>query len=80
MISINELAEELGVTRQNLNHHIIQGRAGKIEKDGNNETSKLIIKPENVVVLIRWLASYGRGNKLRLSNVYNKYMKMLDVE
>lgn len=80
MININELAEDLGVTRQNLNYHILQGRAGEINKDGKNETSKLVIEPSNVITLIQWLAAYGRGNKLQLTNAYNKYMKMLDVK
>lgn len=73
MININELAEELGVTRQNLNYHILQGRAGEINKDGSNETSRLVIEPHNVITLVKWLAAYGRGNKLRLNDIYKKY-------
>lgn len=72
-IDINELAQDLGLSRQNLNYHILKGRAGIIEKNGENKTSTMIIKPENVLSLIKWIGIYGRGNKSLLSQAYDKY-------
>lgn len=73
MIDINELAVDLGLTRQNLNYHILEGRAGEVKKDGDGKTHEMIITVENVLILIKWLKAYGRGNKLKLVKAKLKY-------
>lgn len=79
-IDINEIAKDLGLTRQNLNYHINKGRAGNVEKNGYARTSSLIIEPKNVIELIEWLGAYGRSDKLLLDLAYNKYIKLVDEE
>lgn len=79
-LDINELTDDLGLTRQNLNYHITKGRAGIIEKDGSTFTSKLIITPENALQLISWIASFGRGNKSKLQLAKIKYEKLLSED
>lgn len=76
MININDLAVELGLTRQNLNYHILEGRAGVVTKDGDTETSNLVLTIDNVLELIKWLKMYGRGNKVKLINAKNKYEEL----
>lgn len=77
MIDINDLATDLGLTRQVLNHHIGLGRAGEVNKAGDGKTHELLITTENALELIKWLKAYGRGNKIKLVKTELKYKELL---
>jgi len=73
-IKLKDLAVELGLTRQNLNYHILKGRAGDINKNGNKHTSELVISPDNICKLIDWLYGNGRHpDKSLLKKAHDKY-------
>lgn len=79
LIDINDLAEDLGLRRQTINYHIIKGRAGDIEKEGDTFTSRLLIPIKNALQLIGWISVYGRGNKLKLKEAKDRYETILNM-
>lgn len=80
-IKLKDLAIELGLTRQNLNYHILKGRAGEIKKKGDKYTSELAVSPSNICELIDWLFANGRHpDKTILKMAYDKYTEIRKTE
>lgn len=76
VIDINDLASELGVTRQLLNRHILKGFAGDVKKAGEGKTHEMLLTVDNVLTLIRWMISNGRTNRLTLLDAEEKYEQL----
>lgn len=73
MINIKNLANEIGLTRQNLNYHILRGRGGSYTK-GSNHTSQLELVEQNAITLIQWLLVHGRQvDTIRLMELEARY-------
>lgn len=73
IISVKQLADELGMTVSNINIQIGKGHAGDVAKTGEGETKDYAMNLDNVRQLLKWLRINGRGNKKLLMQAVRKY-------
>jgi hypothetical protein len=73
-LTLEELADILHVSRQNISHHYHLGRFGcEVQKTGDSRTHALIpVTPEQVSIFLKWFKQHGRRiNINRVKEVEN---------